>query len=45
MEIKTLVELYGEAMSEIHNIKKCMNKYEFNIKKLENELNKHYNRG
>ena len=45
MEIKTLVELYGEAMSEIHNIKKCMNKYEFNIKKLEDELNKHYNRG
>ena len=44
MEIKTIIDLYGEAMNDIHNIKKCMNKYQFNIKKLENELDKHYNK-
>ena len=42
MEIKTLIDLYGEAMEEIRNLKICRRQFKSNVNKLKRKLEKHY---
>lgn len=42
MEIKTLIDLYGEAMEEIRNLKICRRQFKTNVNKLKRKLEKHY---
>ncbi len=44
MEIKTLINLYGESMEEIRDMRECRKKYQANIRKLEKTLEKQYGR-
>ena len=44
MEIKTLIDLYGESMEEIRDMKECRRKYQANTRKLEKALEKQYGR-
>lgn len=44
MEIKTLVDLYGESMEEIRDIIKCRRKYQNNVQELERTLENYYGR-
>ncbi|HIS62493.1 MAG TPA: dynamin family protein [Candidatus Scybalomonas excrementigallinarum] len=44
MEIKTLVDIYGESMESIRNMKQCKYFYQKTVRKLETALDKHYER-
>ena len=41
-EIRTLVDIYGELMEDIRNMKRCRNKHQNNIRKLDETLKKYY---
>jgi len=44
MEIKTLIDIYGETMESIRDMCRCRSKYFRNVKKLEKSLDKHFER-
>lgn len=44
MEIKTLIDIYGKTMENIRDMRKCKSVYNKNIHRLENLLDRHFER-